>query len=136
MGRLKSVVLALAVTLLPAPALGAVCLRDQAKEMLTLEIVGSSGGIFSVAGRFVTNQVPVTDAGAHLPVTGVAFLRSDGKATIGLTVHGVSPTQSPFIIQGVLDGPFFNSGTGQLENVASGFTATLTWVPTTCPLFP
>jgi hypothetical protein len=136
MRSLEAVMLALAVTLLPATALGAVCLRDQANETLSLEIVGAVGGVISVGGRFVTNQFPVTDARAHLPVTGVAFLRSDGKATVGLTVHAVSPTQSPFIIQGVLDGPFFNSGTGQLENVANGSTATLNWVPTTCPLFP
>jgi hypothetical protein len=136
MRSLETVALALAVTLLPATALGAVCFRDEFNETLSLEIIGAVGGVISVSGRFVTNQLPVTDPDAHLPVTGVAFLRSDGNATIGLTVHGVSPNQSPFIIQGVLDGPFFNSGTGQLENVASGFTATVNWVPTNCPLFP
>jgi hypothetical protein len=136
MKTLELLVLAVAGTLLPVHALAAVCFKDQAEETLSLEIIASVGGVISVAGRFVTNQAPVTDPGAHLPVTGVGFLRSDGKATVGLTVHGVSPTQSPFIIQGVLDGPLFNSGTGRLENVANGFTETLTWVPANCPLFP
>jgi hypothetical protein len=136
MRKLTIVMCAAMVALSPTPALAAVCFVDQAGEVISLEVIGSVGGILTVAGRFITNQGPVTSPTVHLPVTGVGFLRSDGNATVGLTVHGVSATQSPFIIQGVLNGPSFNSGRGVGENVNSGVQFVLDWTPASCPLFP
>lgn len=117
--------------LLPLQALAAICFNlSPLPDVAVIEIAGQGGDFFSLVGEVVN----WCGSGTSSPISGSAHLRSDGKAHFGVSSHdiGPSPTCGPGWIQGTLDPPSFNSGSGFYNKYAG--TAAVTFVAASCPL--
>lgn len=121
-------VLAFVLTLAVAQAEAlTLCFRDQSSNTFVVDTGVLFSGQFSAAvGAYITS------GGTSFPLSGVAYLRSDGQARLGFTVHSSDANNFPLSGQAVLTGPGFNSGTGSTDSLGGGFTV-LTLTSTTCP---
>ena len=132
--RTWTVIAAIAVSLLiPAPTLAAICFQlSPYDDVVVLEIHGEpAGGFFALVGETVGS----CGEGTSLPLNGTAHLREDGKAHVGFAVYSATTGCIPFAVQGTLDPPSFDSGTGFVGNASLGSLA-VTFVPATCPTLP
>ncbi len=116
--------------LLPVQALAAVCFQlAPAQDVLVIEVDGQpAGGYFNLVGEDVGTCGP----GTAMPLNGTAHFRSDGNVHFGVIIHSTTSSCAPFTIQGILDPPFFTSGSGFVGNaIVSGIP--VTFAPVSCP---
>ena len=132
----RALMLSAIAILLPAQALAAVCFTPSpfVADVLVIEVTGSAGGFFSLAGE----EVGACGPGTSMPLHGSAHLKADGKAHFGVTVLSSSgnPPCVPGIYQGVVDPPAYTSGSGFHQNLATGVTTPVTFIPAACPGLP
>ncbi len=118
--------------LLPAQAL-AVCFQDQWGDIFKVRPAVQVGIFFSLVGEFVGATGGLTlPGGTSFPLVGSAHLRPDGKRHFGATVYAVDAFNVPFWVQGTLDPPSFDSGSGVESDLSFGLNA-LTFSPAACP---
>jgi hypothetical protein len=137
--RLAAVVLA-GVLALPLPALAAVCFTDsELGATYVVEILGSagrSGGpgpreFIAVVGEARRDCVEFQGA----PLTGTARERADGTVQVAIQVLSATSACSPYVLQGALDPPGFDSGTGFfIETPGLFFRDDVTITPVPCPV--
>jgi hypothetical protein len=121
----------LALLLMPAQALAALCFTDsELGAVYVLELAGITGVFGSLVGAA---NLDCLDA-QYFPLTGTGFLEAGGKARIALTVPASTSQCFPFTLQGALDPPAFNSGTGFfIESPGVFFRPDVVISPAPCP---
>ena len=142
-----------AVVLLPAHAIAAVCFSiagpsyvpSGPEPIISLEVQATTGSptgggsrsgqgtLFTVAGFWYRPGFCSFDSA---PVAGTALLQENGTARIGLTVNTSDGSCATTFIEGVLDSPGFNQGSGFFEQPRFDQQGALTFTPAACPAFP
>lgn len=135
----RALMLSVIAILLPAQALAAVCFTPgpfSPQEVLVIEVTGSGGGFFSLAGEYVGACGP----GTSMPLHGSAHLRPDGSAHFAVSIISAASQCLPFRIQGTVNPPAFNNGSGfhQIDLLVNNqiVTTPVTFIPATCPGLP
>lgn len=120
--------------LLPLQAWATVCFKMTTfADVFVIEAVGTVGPFVSLVGELVGRCGPGTSA----PISGTAHMRADGKAHFGLAMLSPAITAAGECpggwVQGTVDPPNFNSGTGAIQNTSGG-VVNVTFVPVSpCP---
>ena len=118
---------ALLLAALPAEAKD-ICVTqsDQTLVFKKVKSLKKAGAIVPLSGVFL-------QAGDAGPITGTAFLRSDGQAVVGVTVIGHNFTEGinrDILIQMVVDPATF-AGNGTYQTVGGGITSD-SWATASC----
>ena len=141
-------VFVLVMLLLPVQAFAAGCFRATTpggtKWDIKVTVEGSAEEFFNLVGEGIHVSCAATESA---PLNGAAHLRSDGKAHFNVVFGGTSHC-FPAFIQGILNPPAFNTGSGTVDipsvtfvnpatGVGLGFSAPVTITSlSTCPPLP
>ena len=138
---LRMLALTGALVLLPVQTWAAVCfnvVRGVVTDVVVIEVVGQAGPFFSLVGEALIACGTGTNS---MPLSGSAHVRSDGKAHFGISISSLTVPSGlvapcvPVWIQGTLDPPAFNTGTGVVRFEGSP-SAAFPFTAASCPPLP
>jgi hypothetical protein len=137
----RTMVMAVALlALTPAAAFPATtCFRivgTQNVHVIVLTAAGAGDQFFSLVGEDVATGF-CSHGQQSFPFTGSAHARADGTVHFGLRVDFIDAGSCvPFTVQGTLNPPAFNTGTGFFRYDDGSLNETVTFTAETCPALP
>ncbi len=138
----KRVVLMVAALLALTPVhvfAAATCFRivgTQNVHVLVLTAAGAGDQFFSLVGEDVATGF-CSHNQQSFPFTGSAHARADGTVHFGVRVDFIDAGPCvPFTVQGTLNPPAFNTGTGFFRYDDGSLNETVTFTAESCPALP
>jgi hypothetical protein len=138
MKRRFLLLLVVIICLLPAQGFAAVCFQSTSTDTERTDNIKLAVGapveeFFPLLGEAV--RVSCSESAESAPLTGTAHLRSDGKAHFSVFIGGTAGC-FPLIIEGTLDPPAFNTGSGNIDIPSNETFGTTTFTAISCPSLP